>query len=62
MMPRMDGWTFLRKLRQDPRFQDLPVVVTSAVAGESPPDADAALQKPFDISDLDRAVTRLCAH
>src|ERR671936_275104 len=47
MMPRMDGWTFLDRLRHDPRFQDLPVVVTSAVAAERPAGADVCLQKPF---------------
>ncbi|SRR6266542_3145835 len=62
MMPRMDGWTFLDRLRHDPRYQDVPVVVTSAVATESPPGADACLQKPFDVAQLDRAVARLCAH
>src|SRR5512140_1347225 len=35
MMPRMDGWAFLYHLRRDPKFQDLPVVVTSAVAAQS---------------------------
>ena len=62
MMPRMDGWTFLSRLRADPRFEDVPVVVTSAVASEGPADADAYLQKPFDLRRLDREVARLCAH
>jgi two-component system, chemotaxis family, chemotaxis protein CheY len=62
MMPRMDGWTFLTVLRADPRLHDVPVLVTSAVAGEQPPGADAWLQKPFDLTQLDRAVARLCAH
>jgi len=62
MMPRMDGWTFLSRLRADPRFRELPVVVASAVAGECPLGADAWLQKPFDLADLDRAVARLCAN
>jgi CheY-like chemotaxis protein len=62
MMPRMDGWTFLRRIRGDPRFQELPVVVTSAVASERPPGADACLQKPFEVTNLDREVARLCAH
>jgi CheY-like chemotaxis protein len=62
MMPRMDGWTFLAQLRADPRFQDLPVVVTSAFPCERPPGADACLQKPFEVSQLDREVARLCAH
>jgi CheY-like chemotaxis protein len=62
MMPRMDGWTFLERLRADPRHRDLPVVVTSAVATEGPADADLCLQKPFDIAQLDRAVMQLCGH
>jgi two-component system, chemotaxis family, chemotaxis protein CheY len=62
MMPRMDGWTFLAHLRADPRFQDLPVVVTSAVTGDAPPGADAWLRKPFDVRQLDREVARLTAH
>ena len=62
MMPRMDGWTFLDRLRHDPKHQGVPVVVTSAVASESPAGADLCLQKPFDVGQLDRAVARLCAH
>lgn len=62
MMPRMDGWTFLSRIRSDPRFHELPVVVASAVVSECPSGADAWLQKPFDLADLDREVARLCAH
>ncbi len=62
MMPRMDGWTFLSTIRADPRFREVPVVVASAVAGECPLGADAWLQKPFDLADLDREVARLCAN
>ena len=63
MMPRMDGWTFLALLRSDPRFHDVPVMVTSAVpVRELPPGADLSLPKPFDAAQLGRAVARLCAH
>ena len=62
LLPRMDCWTFLTVLRDDPRLRVVPVLVTSAVAGEQPPGADAWLQKPFDLTQLDRAVARLCAH
>ncbi len=62
MMPRMDGWTFLSRIRADPKFHDIPVVVASAAATEFPTGADAWLQKPFDLADLDRTVARLCAH
>jgi CheY-like chemotaxis protein len=49
-------------LRADARFRELPVVVTSAVSSEPPPGADACLTKPFDATQLDREVARLCAH
>ncbi len=62
MMPRMDGWAFLSRLRQDPKFQGVPVVVASAVAYDRPEGADVWLQKPFDVGQLDREVARLTAH
>ncbi len=62
MMPRMDGWSFLRRVRSDPRFREMPVVVTSAFTDEAPLDADSCLQKPFDVAQLDREVARLCGH
>ncbi len=62
MMPRMDGWTFLSRLRADPKFQGMPVLVTSAITSQAPADADVYLQKPFDLSRLDHEVARLCAH
>lgn len=62
MMPRMDGWTFLALLRCHPTLHDLPVLVTSAAPGEPPPGADACLPKPFDVTQLDSIVARLCAH
>jgi CheY-like chemotaxis protein len=62
MMPRMDGWTFLSRLRKDPRFDNVPVVVTSAVTDELPRGADACLQKPFDVAQLHREVARLTSH
>lgn len=62
MMPRMDGWAFLARLRSDPKFHDVPVVVASAVAYDRPEGADVWLQKPFDVGQLDREVARLTAH
>ena len=62
MMPRMDGWTFLTQLRANPKFQEVPVVVATAMTTETPRGADALLQKPFDSADLHRAVRQLTAH
>jgi CheY-like chemotaxis protein len=62
MMPRMDGWAFLSWIRSEAKFQEVPVVVTSAAADDHPEGADAWLQKPFDVRQLDREMSRLCAH
>lgn len=62
MMPRMDGWTFLSRIRADPKFREVPVVVVSAVLDDCPLGADGWLQKPFDLAALHREMTRLCAH
>lgn len=62
MMPRMDGWTFLARIKADPRFEALPVVVASAATEDRPAAADAWLRKPFDVVDLAREIARLCAH
>jgi len=63
MMPGMDGLEMLQRLRADPRFAAIPVVIMSAaytrkdrVAG-----ADALLPKPFDLSELIEVVARALA-
>ena len=58
MMPEIDGWTVLTRLREDPITQDLPVIMVSAKA--MPADqvrgynlgANAYLPKPFSSSEL----------
>lgn len=64
MMPRMDGRAFLARLRADPRFAAIPVIImtamTSASASASSLDAQAFLRKPFDLGELCDAIAR-CA-
>jgi CheY-like chemotaxis protein len=64
MMPRMDGITFLTRLREDPRFRALPVIMMSAVP--RPPEvvgplADAFIGKPFEAPRLLHSIRRLLA-
>ncbi|AFZ67037.1 response regulator [Deinococcus peraridilitoris] len=53
-MPRMDGFTFLQHLREDPHLKSLPVfVMTASTADQDMPrvrqlDADAFLVKPVE--------------
>lgn len=64
-MPVMDGWTFRRRQRMDPRLADIPTVVISA----TPPEearaggllgAAAVLPKPFDAERLVETLQRIC--
>lgn len=58
-MPRMDGWSFLERLRVSAR-STIPVLVTSAVVTQRPPvGADACLEKPLDARAFREAVARL---
>ena len=66
-MPRVDGWTVLRSVKEDQQLSDIPIVVLST--SEWPEDqarslAEGArryLVKPFDFFDLVRAVELICA-
>ncbi|WP_162301432.1 response regulator [Cognatilysobacter segetis] len=64
MMPRMDGITFLGRLREQTRYRALPVIMISAVP--RPPEAigplaDAFIGKPFEAPRLLQTIQRLLA-
>jgi CheY-like chemotaxis protein len=67
MMPRLDGLTALRQLREGPRTQSIPVLLLSAKAGAIDIDvgmkAGAAgyITKPFKPSDLVDEIGRITA-
>lgn len=58
MMPRLDGFGLLRKLRADPETQSIPVILVSARAGKDEvvegmkQSADDYLSKPFNSREL----------
>ncbi|MEQ9359890.1 MAG: response regulator transcription factor [Coleofasciculus chthonoplastes F3-SA18-01] len=65
MMPQVDGYQFLQKLREDPRFKLLPVVfltargmTTDRIQGYQA-GCDAYLSKPFDTDELVAIVENL---
>jgi DNA-binding response OmpR family regulator len=53
MLPGLDGWEVLKRLRQDPKFQDTPVVVLTALVQDADIihgwqlGADEYITKPF---------------
>ncbi|MBF2000653.1 MAG: response regulator transcription factor [Synechococcales cyanobacterium C42_A2020_086] len=65
MMPQVDGYEFLKQLRDDPRYQTLPVVFLTARGMTSDriqgynAGCDAYLSKPFDPDELVAIVTNL---
>lgn len=65
MMPRMDGFTFCRTLRNDPEIQFLPVILLTARASKGDEitgldaGADDYIQKPFDTKVLRARVYNL---
>jgi DNA-binding response OmpR family regulator len=56
MMPGMNGWEFRAAQSSDPELRDIPVVVLSALGRVSGLDAEAFIQKPFDLDELLNAV------
>lgn len=65
MMPRVDGYETIRRLRADPATADLPVILLSARARSADAaagldaGADLYLSKPFRGEELAAAVDRL---
>jgi DNA-binding NarL/FixJ family response regulator len=65
MMPKVDGYQFLKQLRDDPRFKNLPVVFLTARGMTSDriqgyqAGCDAYLPKPFDPEELEAIVKNL---
>lgn len=58
MMPVMDGWELTRTLKQDPEYNQLPIILLTALTQEDNRDqayragADDYLQKPFPMHSL----------
>ena len=61
VMPRMDGWEFLRRLREVAGHEQTPVLLLTATAssGASLAGAQAVLRKPFVVEALLRQVADL---
>ena len=60
MMPILDGWQFLERVREDPRFAGLEVVVITAATEPQIPVGPVVLRKPFSVDALLAAVARAC--
>jgi CheY-like chemotaxis protein len=64
MLPTMNGWEFLQRLREDDRIADIPVIAVSAF-GRYDEGAEGVVQaflsKPFEVEPLLSALERALA-
>ena len=62
-MPVMDGWTFRREQRLDPRLAHIPVIVLSGADADGFPELDAmaTFEKPVSLLQIVNLVKRLSA-
>jgi len=58
MMPRMDGWEFLRRQSADPLIANIPTIVLSG--SKLPAGAKHQLAKPVDVDRLRALVDQYC--
>ena len=66
LMPRLDGYQACAALKQDVRFQKIPIILFTAKAGDEPSQigieecgADAVVSKPFDSKMLLEKISEL---
>lgn len=67
MMPEMNGWDVLSRIRENPETEDLPVIMLTALAQDRDIEeatlrgADVYLTKPFEPEELILTVKRMLA-
>jgi CheY-like chemotaxis protein len=54
----MDGVGLARRIKEDPEFEDVPVLLMSAFDKPNAPPADGFLAKPLSLDDLPRIIGR----
>ncbi len=65
MMPELDGFEFMKFVRQDPRFKDLPIIAVTALKGDADQErirhsgVTDIIFKPFTFSEMKRTVDRM---
>jgi len=61
LMPRMNGWEFLSKMRERPEMADVPVIIHSSLPSHAPQGVTRVLQKPIELQRLLSVVREFCA-
>ena len=60
MMPVMNGWELVERLKGNARLRAVPVVVMTAASEPKLPDGVPLVKKPIDIDDMARRIAELC--
>lgn len=64
LLPRLDGFEVLRRLKADPQLRSIPTIAMTALSRTRDPDlarnagCDDCLFKPFELDDLEAAVRK----
>jgi CheY-like chemotaxis protein len=67
VMPKKSGWEVARALKQDPALRGIKIIIMTALGEELNENAsplfgaDATLDKPFDLAQLDHAIDVMVA-
>ena len=59
MMPGIDGYETLRRIREDTHGDNIPVIMISAGVYQAPPNVAAFIRKPFDLMDFLGTIDRV---
>lgn len=62
LMPRMNGWDFLEKMRERPALAEVPVIVHSSAPSRAPKGVTRVLQKPIEFERLLSVVREFCGN
>ena len=60
LMPVMDGWEFVAKVRQRSELASIPIVVHTSAAGQAPTGVTRVIQKPLKFERLLSIVREYC--
>ncbi len=63
-MPEMNGWEVIKRLKENDRLKNIPIIIITARSDETTPFfgnffADDFIEKPFSINDLKKSIDKL---
>ena len=62
VMPRMNGWDLLDRMRALPQLAEVPVIVHTSLPDQAPPGVTRVLKKPLEFRHLLSVVHEFCGN